>query len=671
MPGRQDMRAAAIALVRQGFSLIKLNAHGTPVHAAPYSRMICSEVAAASLWTEPDGEPSDSLPGVVTGGDLLVVDVDVKNGRPGLRALDKLRAKGLDTGTRTVQTPSGGMHLFYRKPAATRTKTMLTKAGHAFEGIDFKGGEHGYVMGAGSVKEGATAGYVWQNPDAPVLDAPEWLLDMLAAPRVATNGHAPHAAPHITLDDEKALFAVTEYLMDAPLAVEGEAGRKTTLDVLNAAQDFGVTFKTACRIMDEIWSPRCSPPWDPGAIEETARGLRRDSPAGIRHPDLQATAADFGFVPPGGKGIVATPFTFTPGHLIPPRQWIYGRHYVAKFLSTTVAPGGLGKSSLVMAEALAICTGKPLLGIEVQTRGNVWYWNGEDPKEELDRRFTAIMMQLEVSPADIAGRLFVDTGRESPLLVAKRGKDGIVVNHEMIARIKSEIRRLQISVLILDPFIRTHRVSESDNNDIDLVAQIWVQIADETNCSIELVHHVRKTNGAEITVEDGRGAVALLAAARSARTLNRMSEEEAARAGVADRMRYFRTDDGKQNLAPAFAADWYEMSSVALHNATADREGDHVGVVRAWEWPAGTGGTSDGQLELIRAELAKGHWKASPLAADWAGRAVQTALDIPAGAKGDLLAKAVLKKLLAAGALEKHTEPDPVSRHPRSFIRAA
>lgn len=46
---------------------------------------------------------------------------------------------------------------------------------------------------------------------------------------------------------------------------------------------------------------------------------------------------------------------------IPRRQWPYGRHHIRKFVSATFAPGGVGKSSLVMGEAQAMASGKPLL----------------------------------------------------------------------------------------------------------------------------------------------------------------------------------------------------------------------------------------------------------------------------------------------------------------------
>ena len=112
---------------------------------------------------------------------------------------------------------------------------------------------------------------------------------------------------------------------------------------------------------------------------------------------------------------------------------------------------------------------------------------------------------------------------------------------------------------LIDPFISTHQVPENDNNAIDEVAKTWTTIADITDTAIDLAHHTRKTGGAEVTVEDGRGAVALLNAVRPARVLNVMTEDEALKAGIVDgRRRYFKVTDGKNNLAlPLDRLDWF------------------------------------------------------------------------------------------------------------------
>src|SRR5206468_3445518 len=81
--------------------------------------------------------------------------------------------------------------------------------------------------------------------------------------------------------------------------------------------------------------------------------------------ERRAREGGAGVIPPKSRPpkIAATPFVWRDPATIPPRAWLYGRHYIRKFVSCTVAPGSLGKSSLALVEAIAIAKNLPLLGI--------------------------------------------------------------------------------------------------------------------------------------------------------------------------------------------------------------------------------------------------------------------------------------------------------------------
>ena len=100
-------------------------------------------------------------------------------------------------------------------------------------------------------------------------------------------------------------------------------------------------------------------------------------------------------------------------------QWQIGEPRRIRQVSLTVAPGGTGKSSLATVEALAMATGRKLLHDEPWERVRVWLWNGEDPKDELQRRIAAACLHYGISREEIAGRLFVDSGRNSGIVIAK------------------------------------------------------------------------------------------------------------------------------------------------------------------------------------------------------------------------------------------------------------
>ena len=96
-------------------------------------------------------------------------------------------------------------------------------------------------------------------------------------------------------------------------------------------------------------------------------------------------------------------------------------------VSATVAAGGVGKSALKIAEALAMASARDLLAVGgIKSPLRVWYWNLEDPSDELTRRIQATAMRYGLDQTDIEDRLFVDTGREQELLIAestRRGRD--------------------------------------------------------------------------------------------------------------------------------------------------------------------------------------------------------------------------------------------------------
>ncbi|AQR63332.1 hypothetical protein BZG35_03470 [Brevundimonas sp. LM2] len=345
---------------------------------------------------------------------------------------------------------------------------------------------------------------------------------------------------------------------------------------------------------------------------------------------------------------------------MPRRQWVYGKQLIRKFVSATFAPGGVGKSALVLAEAMAMASGKPVLGIRPVHRLKVGYWNGEDPFEETERRALAACLLHDLGPDDLDGWLHLGSGREDAVVIAEQTRDGATILAPNVESILDTIRSLQLDVVILDPFVSTHQVTENDNNAIDLVAKRWGKIADETNTAISLVHHTRKTNGAETTVEDGRGAVSLLNAARSARVLNAMSKEERERAGVKPGEAYFRVENGKTNLTPpAEGADWFQVASVDLDNGDTFNPSDNVGAVRRWKWPDAFDGIKATDLLAVQRAIDGGQWRENAQANEWAGRAVADTLGLNLDDPAD---KSKVKSLLATwiktGALVRVTMKD-------------
>ena len=267
---------------------------------------------------------------------------------------------------------------------------------------------------------------------------------------------------------------------------------------------------------------------------------------------------------------------------LPPRQWLYGRHYQRRTVSATVAPGGFGKTTLCMVEAVAMATARNLLEEQPTERLRVWYHNGEDSIEELSRRLVAICKHYKIPQEELRGWLFVTSGNEVPLRVAK-GYSDLKIDNALVNCIQSEIERSEIDVAILDPLVTLHGVSESDNSKMDLVVRIFAGIADTQDCAIELAHHTRKlaAGAGDYGGDDMRGASAIKDAVRAARMLNQMTAQDATEVSIPEHERttYFRVDRVKGNNAPPSQAVWRHFVNIELLNA------DDVGVVEPWAFP--------------------------------------------------------------------------------------
>ena len=327
-----------------------------------------------------------------------------------------------------------------------------------------------------------------------------------------------------------------------------------------------------------------------------------------------------------------TAYDMFDGASLEPRRWIYGNHYLRSFVSVLASAGGVGKTSLQIVEALAIVTGRPLLGEEVKEQTNVWIVNLEDPMEEIQRRVIAAMQHYGIQPDEVRGKLFVNAGRDFSLKFGIQTRDGVLPNTKLVEYLCHKIPEKQIGCVFIDPFVGAHSINENDNMAVNAIVGEIRRLADEAKCAIGLVHHIRKGNGEDASIDSVRGAGSLIGAARAARVVNRMSPDDAARIGIdeAESRSIFRVDDGKANLAPpADAAVYRKMIGVKIAN------GEWIGVCVGYQLPDAFDGISGKDAKRMQQIVAEAHTSGDPFressqSANWVGFAVAklTGIDI-------------------------------------------
>ena len=364
-------------------------------------------------------------------------------------------------------------------------------------------------------------------------------------------------------------------------------------------------------------------------------------------------------------GFPATPISADELDNIPPRHRVYGHFLFRKYLSAVGAPGGSGKTAYAFALALAIACGVDLLGEGVYDPGPVWIYNLEDPRQELLRRMKAAMIGHDLTWQDIEGKIFMDSGRDRPLVIARALSDGTIIAWPHVADLIAEIKARNIRVLIVDPFVRSHRVEENVNDQVDYVAALWSTIADAADCSILLVHHFKK-GGISGDAAAFRGASALIDASRAAVTLATMSQDEAKGYGIEDkdRWRYIRADNAKLNLAPPpDAATWLELQGIDLGNGTDQHDADQVQTVTRWVPPSAFDGIPTPTVIRILDDLEAGpgngeqYYLTGGVSDRWAGHVIMRHTS-----KNEAQAKKILAAWKASGLVAHSRYHSPEKR---------
>jgi len=182
---------AAIAAARRGWAVFPCRPDDKRPAVDRWEERACSDLELlARYW------PSDRHNvGIACGpSKLVVVDLDthgalpedwrlpgIVDGRDVLAQLAEWAGQPWPS-TRTVMTPSGGWHLYYKAPAGPEVRNSASLIGPL---IDIRG-SGGYVVSAGSAV-GGRAYEILDDQDP--LPLPAWLAQMLAPRREGTRPH--------------------------------------------------------------------------------------------------------------------------------------------------------------------------------------------------------------------------------------------------------------------------------------------------------------------------------------------------------------------------------------------------------------------------------------------------------------------------------------------------
>jgi hypothetical protein len=303
-----------------------------------------------------------------------------------------------------------------------------------------------------------------------------------------------------------------------------------------------------------------------------------------------------------------------PDKLPPPREKLLGDTFCKEFVSGVISPGGIGKTTLRILQALALTCGRVdahgrgISGEIVYERSRVLLLCLEDSPKEVERRIRAMAQHYEIPLSDLKGWLFVDTTDKK--LASSDRRAGLQPG-ELVKGIRGAVKRRNLDLVIIDPLVDAHELDENTARDMNYVCSMLVRMCIELNIAIDLPQHTRKGAQTPGDPDNSRGSTAIQGKSRLNYTLMQMSSKEAELFGIPDEERklYVRLDSAKVNIAPpSRKARWFKLVGEALGNGTVERpEGDWIQVIEPWEPPAiAEVDIPDTAIETILAEIEVG-----------------------------------------------------------------
>ncbi|WP_295431135.1 AAA family ATPase [uncultured Thiodictyon sp.] len=246
-----------------------------------------------------------------------------------------------------------------------------------------------------------------------------------------------------------------------------------------------------------------------------------------RPPHDPAEAAPDPARPPAPASLIATEIELAAARLTP--RCIVKDHTYAD-VAQVVAPGGTGKTTVLIHEAVMIALGRPVWGLPVEAPGWTLLVTAEDRREQIMARLREILAALDLTPAERATairgvRVWDVTGEPVKLVAAA---DGNVVLTWLADAIVEAYLPDPPAVVTFDPLVSFGASEGMVNDNEQGIVTAARRIVKGLDCCVRVVHHTGKGNARAGTLDQysGRGGSALPDGSRMTTVLQAWGPED-------------------------------------------------------------------------------------------------------------------------------------------------
>lgn len=457
----------ALSLAKRGLYIFPIQ----PGSKVPYSKAVMGGgwKAYSSVDRKQINQWAKELPGCNWAVDcgksgLVVLDVDVKNGKAGGYALRQLEKQyGKLPNTLTIKTPSGGFHYYFKGLCSSGTDKLGS-------GLDIKS-VGGYVLAPGGVIGGKMYEPITKFELASV---PGWVVSMAGAP---LEKEQKIQEPACELDQDHNVDIAANYLKNAaPLAETGSRDNTCYL-VACKLRDLGISAEKSKELMLEYYTDKVDFS-DDFSHDDMLKKVESAWNSGQNQPGSKTPDALFGsasHINPGLQGLSAKELM---SKKIPEQRWAVPG-LIPEGLGILAGKPKLGKSFLALQLCLAKAEGAVFLDNET-LKGAAAYIALEDGPRRLQERLKR-MLQGRPAPD---GLIFFTEWK--PL------DQGGLIDLEKFLKDNPDTE-----LAIFDTWQKVRPISKpkgASAYEIDYSEASKIKmIADKYHCAVLLVHHLRKS----------------------------------------------------------------------------------------------------------------------------------------------------------------------------------
>lgn len=204
--------------------------------------------------------------------------------------------------------------------------------------------------------------------------------------------------------------------------------------------------------------------------------------------------------------------------------------YLYADVAVFIAPGGMGKTTLKLYEAIHIALGRNLYGLKVRKPGCVVIITGEDDRGILVSRLRLIADAMYLNESEI--EIVMDQVRICDVsgigFKLTEMSFGSIKQSDSVVQVIDTLKALNPVLVVIDPAV-SFGVGESRINDAEqALIEVARRLKKALNCCVQYVHHTGKANAREKTVDQysGRGGSAFADGSRMVHVLQSMTPKE-------------------------------------------------------------------------------------------------------------------------------------------------